>query len=125
MQSEISHPRNFAHLVWWFACSRPLLEAKRCGIKVESKTVHIIMEHILKREKGRIGNNRFQSASGNDNAARICSKCGFRNLCKMPDKEHSALVLPRRKLGHPEIPDSCNISYRLWLSASKNQSRSH
>ena len=40
MQSGISHLRNFAHLERWFACSRPLLEAKRCGIRVENKTVH-------------------------------------------------------------------------------------
>ncbi len=26
MQSEISHPRNFAQLERWFACSRPLSE---------------------------------------------------------------------------------------------------
>lgn len=52
MQSEISHPRNFAQLERWFACSRPLLEAKRCGIRVENKTVHTMAKHILKREQG-------------------------------------------------------------------------
>ena len=79
----------------WFACSRPLLEAKSYGFKVKSKTVRIITKHILKRKQGRIGINRFQSTGGNDNAARIRSKRRFRNLCKMPDKEDAALVLPR------------------------------
>ena len=79
----------------WFACSRPLLEAKSYGIKVKSKTVRIITKHILKRKQGRIGINRFQSTGSNDNAARIRSKRRFRNLCKMPDKEDAALVLPR------------------------------
>ena len=79
----------------WFACSRPLLEAKSYGIKVKSKTVHTMAKHILKREQGRIGINRFQSTGGNDNAARIRSKRRSRNLCKMPDKEDAALVLPR------------------------------
>ena len=51
-------------------------------------------KHILKREQGRIGINRFQSTGGNDNAARIRSKRRSRNLCKMPDKEDAALVLP-------------------------------
>ena len=61
---------------------------------VENKTVHTMAKHILKREQGRIGINRFQSTGGNDNAARIRSKRRFRNLCKMPDKEDAALVLP-------------------------------
>ena len=62
---------------------------------VENKTVHTMAKHILKREQGRIGINRFQSTGGNDNAARIRSKRRSRNLCKMPDKEDAALVLPR------------------------------
>lgn len=37
----------------------------------------------------------------------------------MPDKEHAALVLRRRKRGHPEVPGSCNACNRLWDAASK------
>lgn len=122
MQSEISHPRNFAHHERWFACSRPLLEAKSYGFKVKSKTVRIITKHILKRKQGRIGINRFQSTGGNDNAARIRSKRRFRNLCKMPDKEYAALVLPRAQFPYVSTPKTLCLHLRDLLQRKLHQS---